>query len=249
MRTFLKTFSLRSNIIFCPIYAVINPCIYLIKCPTAAMDIYKILSFVRRDILSCMFEFLVIKHSSVILWIITGRKLIAIVVRIINKNANDKSLVRVGRIAGLVSLIIAILIAPQLKSLGQVFQYIQEYTGVVSPGILAVFLMGLFYKKASNNGAIWGVLLSIPIAMYFKVGPNGWSSLPIFNHEVPFMNQMLITCLITMLIIFFVSKLEGDKDNPKGIVLTNKLFKTSPVFNISAFAVCIITAFLYAFFW
>ena len=168
---------------------------------------------------------------------------------IINKKADDKSLVKVGRIAGLVALIIAILIAPQLKSLGQVFQYIQEYTGVVSPGILAVFLMGLFYKKASNNGAIWGVISSIPIAMYFKVGPNGWSSLSIFNHDIPFMNQMLITCLATMFIIFLVSKIEGNQDDPKGIVITKKLFSTSPVFNISAFAVCIITAFLYAFFW
>ena len=168
---------------------------------------------------------------------------------IINKNADDKSLVTVGRITGLVALIIAILIAPQLKSLGQVFQYIQEYTGVVSPGILAVFLMGLFYKKASNNGAIWGVLLSIPIAMYFKVGPNGWSSLSVFNHDIPFMNQMLITCLATIFIIFVISKIEGNKDNPKAIIITNTLFKTSPAFNISAFAVCIITAFLYAFFW
>ena len=168
---------------------------------------------------------------------------------IINKNADDKSLVKVGRIAGLVSLIVAILIAPQLKSLGQVFQYIQEYTGVVSPGILAVFLMGLFYKKASNNGAIWGVISSIPIAMYFKVGPNGWSSSSIFNHDIPFMNQMLITCLATMFIIFIVSKIEGNQDDPKGIVITKKLFSTSPAFNISAFAVCIITAFLYAFFW
>ena len=168
---------------------------------------------------------------------------------IINKNADDKSLVKVGRIAGLVALIVAIIIAPQLKSLGQVFQYIQEYTGVVSPGILAVFLMGLFYKKASNNGAIWGVISSIPIAMYFKVGPNGWSSLSIFNHDIPFMNQMLITCLATMFIIFIVSKIEGNQDDPKGIVITKKLFSTSPAFNISAFAVCIITAFLYAFFW
>ena len=168
---------------------------------------------------------------------------------IINKNADDKSLVKVGRIAGLVALIVAILIAPQLKSLGQVFQYIQEYTGVVSPGILAVFLMGLFYKKASNNGAIWGVISSIPIAMYFKVGPNGWSSLSIFNHDIPFMNQMLITCISTMFIIFIVSKIEGNQDDPKGIVITKKLFSTSPAFNISAFAVCIITAFLYAFFW
>ena len=168
---------------------------------------------------------------------------------IINKKADDKSLVTVGRVAGLVALIIAILIAPQLKSLGQVFQYIQEYTGVVSPCILAVFLKGVFYKKASNNGAIWGVISSIPIAMYFKVGPNGWSDLSVFTHDIPFMNQMLITCLATMFIIFIVSKIEGSVDDPKGINITKKLFSTSPTFNISAFAICIITAFLYAFFW
>ena len=94
-----------------------------------------------------------------------------------------------------------------------------------------------------------GCYIFDPIAMYFKVGPNGWSSLSIFNHDIPFMNQMLITCLATMFIIFIVSKIEGNQDDPKGIVITKKLFSTSPAFNISAFAVCIITAFLYAFFW
>ena len=70
---------------------------------------------------------------------------------LINKNADDKSMVKIGRLSVLVSLIIAMIIAPQLGNLGQVFQFIQEYTGIVSPGILAVFLMGLFYKKATNN--------------------------------------------------------------------------------------------------
>jgi SSS family solute:Na+ symporter len=73
-----------------------------------------------------------------------------------NKNANDKQMVKVGRLTGLVALIIAMLIAPQLGSLGQVFQFIQEYTGVVSPGILAVFLMGLFYKKGNQQRSDMG---------------------------------------------------------------------------------------------
>ena len=64
-----------------------------------------------------------------------------------NKKANDSQMVKVGRISGFLALLIALLIAPQLGSLGQVFQFIQEYTGIVSPGILAVFLMGLFYKR------------------------------------------------------------------------------------------------------
>ena len=166
----------------------------------------------------------------------------------INKKADDKKMVKVGRLTGLVALIIAMILAPQLGSLGQVFQFIQEYTGVVSPGILAVFLMGLFYKKATNNAAIWGVILSIPIAMYFKVAPNGWSDAPIFIN-IPFMNQMLVTCIGTLLIIALISYFEGNDDDPKGIVLSKKLFATSSTFNLAAFGVMLITAMLYAIFW
>ena len=166
----------------------------------------------------------------------------------INKKADDKQMVKVGRLTGLVALIVAMILAPQLGSLGQVFQFIQEYTGVVSPGILAVFLMGLFYKKATNNAAIWGVILSVPIAMYFKVAPNGWSDASIFVN-IPFMNQMLVTCIGTLLIIALISYFEGNQDDPKGIVLTKKLFATSSTFNLAAFGVMLITAMLYAIFW
>ncbi len=167
----------------------------------------------------------------------------------INKNASDKQTVNVGRITAAVSLIIAILIAPMLGNLGQAFQFIQEYTGVVSPGILAVFLAGLFYKKATNNAAIWGVILSIPIAMYFKVAPNGWSDAVVFVN-IPFMHQMLITCIGTLLVIAGISKFEGKgNDDEKGIPITKDLFHTTTSFNISAMVVMLILTFLYAFFW
>ena len=165
-----------------------------------------------------------------------------------NKNASDAQMVFVGRITAVVALIIAIIIAPQLGSLGQVFIFIQEYTGVVSPGILAVFLMGLFYKKATNNAAIWGAILSIPIAMYFKVAPKGWSDASIFV-ELPFMHQMGYTCIATLAVIALISYLDGNKDDSKAINLTNKLFATNSTFNIGAFSVVLITAFLYAMFW
>ena len=165
-----------------------------------------------------------------------------------NKNASDAQMVFVGRITAVVALIIAIIIAPQLGSLGQVFIFIQEYTGVVSPGILAVFLMGLFYKKATNNAAIWGAILSIPIAMYFKVAPKGWSGASIFV-ELPFMHQMGYTCIATLAVIALISYLDGNKDDSKAINLTKKLFATNSTFNIGAFSVVLITAFLYAMFW
>lgn len=165
------------------------------------------------------------------------------------KGASEKKIVNVGRMTAAVALVIAIVLAPQLGSLGQVFQYIQEYTGVVSPGILAVFMLGLFWKKTTNNAAIWGVVLSIPIALYFKIAPKGWASGAFFL-ELPFLQQMFWTCIISMLIMVAVSYVEGKGvDHEKGIPLSKQLFATGPAFNISAFIVCLILAFLYAMFW
>ena len=167
----------------------------------------------------------------------------------INKNATDKQTVNVGRITAAVALIIAVSIAPLLTNLGQAFQFIQEYTGVVSPGILAVFLTGLFWKKATNNGAIWGVILSIPIAMYFKIAPNGWSDSALFL-DLPFMDQMFYTSLLSIAIILLVSQIEGNgKNDEKAIPISKKLFATPPAFNISAVTILILLVFLYAFFW
>lgn len=171
----------------------------------------------------------------------------------INPNASENRTVNIGRLSAAIALVIAVFIAPSLGNLGQVFQYIQEYTGVVSPGILAVFLMGLFSKKATNNAAIWGVILSIPIAMYFKVAPNGWAdggALESLFVSLPFMHQMFITTLASIGIILLISYLENKGANdPKAIETDKNTFKTDPVFNISAVAICIILVALYAIFW
>ncbi len=98
----------------------------------------------------------------------------------INKNASNKATVNTGRISAAVALIIACIMAPLLGGIDQAFQFIQEYTGIVSPGILAVFLLGLFWKKTTNKAAIIGALVSIPIAMFFKVAPKGWSEVQFF---------------------------------------------------------------------
>ena len=167
----------------------------------------------------------------------------------INPNSSDKTTVNVGRISAAVALVIACLIAPLLNGLDQAFQYIQEYTGMVSPGILAVFILGLFWKKTTNKGAIVGALASIPIAMYFKVAPNGWSDNPLFVN-VPFLDQMGYTAILTMIVIAVVSWMQHKgKDDAKGIKLTKELFKTGPIFNVGAFAVMIILVVLYSLFW
>ena len=173
--------------------------------------------------------------------------------QLINKNANDKKTVNVGRISALVALIIATIMAPLLGGIDQAFQFIQEYTGVVSPGILAVFVLGLFWKKTSNKGAIYGALLSIPIALFFKIGPKGWmaeTGLDFLFPTLPFLDQMGLTAILSMVVIAIVSLKENkDKDDAKSIKLEKGIFVTSPIFNIGSFALLIILSGLYAFFW
>jgi SSS family solute:Na+ symporter len=167
----------------------------------------------------------------------------------INKNASDKNTVNTGRISAGVALIVACIMAPLLGGIDQAFQFIQEYTGIVSPGILAVFMLGLFWKKATNKGAIIGALVSIPIAMYFKVAPNGWSTSSLFV-DVPFMDQMGYTVLLTMIVIILTSLMQNKgEEDPKGIQISKGLFKTSPTFNIGAFAVMLILVVVYSLFW
>lgn len=156
------------------------------------------------------------------------------------KHNKPVNLVNVGRITAAVALVVACLIAPALGNVGQMFQYIQEYTGLVSPGILALFLLGLFWKKTTNKGAIAGVILSIPIALALKF-------LPI---DMPFIDQMFYTCILTMVIIILVSLTTcPTEDDPKAIALTSEMFQTNKFFNYGAYAICILLVVIYAIFW
>jgi len=155
------------------------------------------------------------------------------------KGSKNKDVI-IGRISGAVALVIAVLVAPMLGNIDQAFQYIQEYTGLVSPGVLAVFMLGLFYKKATNKGAIIGILASIPTAFVLKFPALG----------LPWMDQMFYTFLITLVIIILVSLSTNPyDDDPKGIKFTSKMFKTGKAFNIGAYAILIILVVLYAVFW
>lgn len=158
----------------------------------------------------------------------------------IDKNANDKKTVNVGRISAAVALLIAAIMAPLLGGIDQAFQFIQEYTGIVSPGILAVFMLGLFWKKTTNKAAIWGALASIPVAVSLKTE----------SLNLPWMDQMGLTAVITMLIIVVISLMQNKgKDDEKGITINKGLFETSPLFNIGSFAIMIVLVALYAMFW
>lgn len=158
----------------------------------------------------------------------------------INKNATDKQTVNMGRISASVALITCVIIAPQLENVPQVFQYIQEYTGLVSPGILAVFIMGLFWKNTTTKGAIYGVLSSIVIALLLKIPALA----------LPFLDQMYYTLILTIVIIAGVSLATNPYDeDPKAIHTTSDMFKTGPAFNIGAYAILVLVSVLYAVFW
>lgn len=158
----------------------------------------------------------------------------------LSRRTDDSDLVPVGRISAVIALVIAIFIAPALSSMPQMFQYIQEYTGIVSPGILGVFLMGLFWKRANTKGAIVGVLISIPVALMLKLLPL----------QIPFLDQMMYTCLITMAVIVMVSLATSTaSEDPKAIPLSRELFKTDAKFNFAAYAVMIVLIVLYTVFW
>ena len=172
---------------------------------------------------------------------------------LLHPKANDIQTVNVGRISAFVALVIATIMAPLLGGIDQAFQFIQEYTGIVSPGILAVFVMGLFWKKTSNKGAIYGALASIPIAMFFKIGPKGWmtdTALENIFPTFPFLDQMGFTAILSIMVIALVSyKTNPYQDDSKAIPLTKEMFNTPASYNVGAFALMLVLVAVYGLFW
>ena len=136
-----------------------------------------------------------------------------------------------------VALVIACFTAkPLLGNLDQAFQYIQEYTGFFSPGILAIFIFGLFWKKSTANAALLSAILSFPFSLLIKI----------YLPEVPFMNRMGIVFLLCAGALVLISYLEGKgKDHMKAINIEKGLFKTSAGFNVGAIVISIVLAIIY----
>jgi len=90
------------------------------------------------------------------------------------KDATEKQLVKVGRIVSLVSLVIATIAAkPLLGGLDQAFQYIQEYSGYIYPGVCVVFGMAIFWKRATNSAALWAAIATLPAGILMKLAFPG----------------------------------------------------------------------------
>lgn len=184
----------------------------------------------------------------------------------INPDANEKKLVWTGRTVVIISMLIAVLIAPFLgidKKGG--FEYIQEYTGFVSPGIFAMFLLGFFWKKTTSNAALFATIGGFTLSIIFKVLPK-WTNLEWLStmgfsklvkqkdgsslYEIPFLDRMGFVFIISVIGMFIISIYENRKGvQPKGLEIDTKMFKLSPGFAAGTLIVAGILVALYTLFW
>lgn len=163
-----------------------------------------------------------------------------------NKEATDKKLVRVGRWAVIIAMLVAALVTPALRSLDQAYQFIQEYVGFISPGVLAIFLLGFFWKPTTAGAAMSGALLTIPISTVLKFLPN-WTNgaFP----ALPFLNRMEIDFVLIVLVMIIVSKIWPKDKNDHVIEVDTAMFRVPMSFVIGSVIICGMLAALYTVFW
>lgn len=180
----------------------------------------------------------------------------------INATASEERLVKVGKYTVVVAVLIAALVAPFLgidKKGG--FQYIQEYTGFVSPGVFAMFILGFFWKKTSSNAALFATIGGFLLSLGFKFLPL-FADLQFLNpmgfavknangiYEIPFIDRMgfvFVICVIGMYFISIYDKRKGIES--KGLEIERSMFKLSTGFLIGVLVICSILAALYTIFW
>ena len=180
----------------------------------------------------------------------------------INPNATDKQLVVVGKITVVVAMVLGVLLCKFLgidKKGG--FQFIQEYTGFVSPGIFAMFILGFFWKKTTSNAALFATIGGFALSVGFKFLPKvmdlsflSSTGFSVNNgkgiYEIPFIDRMgfvFLICVVGMYIISMIENAKGEKTN--GLEIDASMFRTNNAFTVGALIVCGILTALYTIFW
>ena len=184
----------------------------------------------------------------------------------INKNASEQRQIFLGRLTVIVAMVIAILLAFALgeKLMGegkQGFQYIQEYTGFVSPGIFAMFFLGFFWKKTTSNAALFATIGGFVFAIVLKflphmidlsfLAPIGFSKENGQGvYEIPFLDRMGIIFILCIIGMWFISTVENRRGVvPKGLEVDKKMFRVDARFWIGILiALGLLTA-LYIAYW
>ena len=149
---------------------------------------------------------------------------------------NQSSLIKVGRYTVIVSLFIATLIAkPLLGSFESIFQYIQTFTGYFSPGIVVIFLVALFWKKATSMSVLIAALISLFASILISL----------IYPDLPFIHRMTIVFVLSAIGCWYTSYLQGYKDQAKAIDLSSINFSTSKSFNFNTCVIVFVLAIIY----
>ncbi len=183
-----------------------------------------------------------------------------------NYNTGDeKQMVWIGRMAAFVSILIAVVFEWQdMLGIGGKggFTFIQEYTGFISPGVFAMFILGMFWKRTTGTAAVAGLITGLAMSIFFKLG-----AVPLFGHEtllytafqtpnekgelvyqIPFLINMGWAFFFTMAVMIAIS-LGGPKVNPKAFELDKEMFKLKPSIIVMIVCTLFILAALYVKFW
>ncbi|NLR81726.1 sodium/sugar symporter [Chitinophaga eiseniae] len=183
--------------------------------------------------------------------------------KIYNKDADEKKVVGVGRMVVIITMIIAIVISNFLgidKKGG--FQFIQEYTGFVSPGVFAMFALGFFWKRTTSNAAMFAMIGGLLLSFILKFLP-AWVNLEPLHQigfaalnpdsglwEMAFIDRMglvFVVCVAGMIIITLTDK--SSVNNPKGLAIDSSMFKPNMGFTVGALLIVGILIALYTVFW
>ena len=182
--------------------------------------------------------------------------------KVFNTKASEKNLINTGKITIVAAMILAVLIAPHLgidKKGG--FQYIQEYTGFVSPGIFAMFILGFFWKKTTSKAALFATVGGFIFSLFLKVLPTianlSWLSPMGFAipnakgvYEIPFIDRMGFVFLFCVVGMYFISIVDHRRGiTPKGLEVDPKMFKTSRSFAIGTIVILALLTILYTVYW
>jgi SSS family solute:Na+ symporter len=179
----------------------------------------------------------------------------------IQKEASDRAQVNIGRYAVFAAMVLAVLFTwNDLLGIGGVggFTYIQKYTGFISPGVFAMFFLGMFWKRTTGTAAIVGVLAGFLLSVLFNEYAPAMFGNETFLYtayangkgafEIPFHVCMGLSFLFTMILMVAVS-FAGPKVNPKAFELDTEMFKVKPQTTVLIIITLLIIAALYVKFW
>jgi SSS family solute:Na+ symporter len=182
--------------------------------------------------------------------------------KFINPAASEKTLINVGRVTIIASMVLAIIIAPLIGIEKGGTDFIQEYTGFVSPGAFAMFLLGFFWKRSTANAALFSIIGGFLMCIFLKFLPNvmDLSFLDAVNFavmnpasghfEIPFLDRMGFAFLFSLGGMWLISILDKTSvNNTKGLEIDTNMFKVSNGFAVGALIIVGILMALYTVFW